>query len=73
MRDLRTHTQDDSVKLLNDFGVSVGGFVDLRHLLFKVRSQGVVRKTGLAGLAKEFLNVVMDKDWRIRAGDWEVA
>ena len=61
---------EDAQKLLNDFGMDVKSSVDLRHLIRLVRPEGL-RRSGLAGLAKEFLDVTMDKDWRIRAGDWE--
>ena len=29
------------------------------------------RKLGMAGLASSFLDLRMDKDWRVRASDWE--
>ena len=29
------------------------------------------RKLGMAGLASSFLGLRMDKDWRVRASDWE--
>ncbi len=56
---------------MTDFGVDVGGGVDLRHLLRHIHSKERIKKTGLAGLAKTFLGINMDKDWRIRASDWE--
>jgi len=64
--------QEDSVKLFQDYGVGLAHFVDLRHFLKGLRPQGLP-KTGLAGLAMEFLGATMDKDWRVRAGDWEAA
>ena len=30
-----------------------------------------IRKLGMAGLASSFLDLRMDKDWRVRASDWE--
>ena len=61
--------QDDDKKTRNDFGVSVRGFVDLRHFVLRFRPE--LTKRGLAGLAMAFLDLKLDKDWRIRAGDWE--
>jgi hypothetical protein len=61
--------QDDAFKLKNDFAVSVRGWFDLRHLAGAHRPEAT--KLGMAGLALSFLGVHMDKDWRVRASDWE--
>jgi len=60
---------DDSIKLITDFGLDVVSCVDLRHLVVKFWThQG---KLGLETLAYLVLGVQLDKDWRLRAGDWE--
>ncbi len=56
--------QDDARKCLADLDVQVRGFVDLRHLLPHLSGGTKIRKSGLAGLAKAFLGVDLDKDWR---------
>lgn len=58
---------DDAKNLAKDYGVCVASTLDLRHL---ARHYG--HKTeGLAKMALQHLNVVMDKDWRISCSDWE--
>eukprot|EP00092_Neocalanus_flemingeri_P045105 GFUD01050253.1.p1 GENE.GFUD01050253.1~~GFUD01050253.1.p1 ORF type:complete len:571 (+),score=175.73 GFUD01050253.1:246-1958(+) len=60
---------DDSTKLISDFGLDVVSCVDLRHLVVRFCThQG---KLGLEALANLVLGVQLDKDWRLRAGDWE--
>ena len=63
----------DSRKLVADHGLDVGGCVDLRHLVLAYRgcNDGHPGKLGLEALAESFLGVSLDKDWKIRAGDWE--
>jgi len=60
---------DDSKKLLVDHNLEVAGCVDLRHLA--VRQESAPGKLGLESLALTYLGVQLDKDWRLRAGDWE--
>ena len=60
---------EDAKKIRDDFGVEVRGCVDLRHISDQLRPN--LRRNGLAGQAKAFLNVNMDKDWRIRVSNWE--
>jgi len=60
---------DDSTKLITDFGVDVVSCVDLRHLVVKLWTHE--GKLGLETLAYIVLGVQLDKDWRLRAGDWE--
>ena len=50
-------------------GFDVVSCVDLRHLL--VRYQAHEDKLGLEALAFMSLGVKLDKDWKLRAGDWE--
>ena len=63
----------DSSKLVADHGLDVGGCVDLRHLVLDNRGSGDGHpgKLGLEALAGTFLGVSLDKDWKVRAGDWE--
>lgn len=52
----------------------VRGCVDLRHLVLLkngVAGVGGSHHLGLNALSKTFLNYTLDKDWRIRASDWE--
>ncbi len=63
-------TDGDAKKLLTDFGIHMSGLFDLRHLLADLRPHGL-KRTGLAGLAEEFLGVTLDKNWHVRAGNWE--
>ena len=60
---------DDAQKLKKDLGLPLRGALDLRHFVREHRP--LIKKTGLAGLAMAFLGTEMDKDWRIRASDWE--
>lgn len=80
-RDLRDWLSDESVlklgvginedarKLERDYDVLVRGCCDLRHWVQQFRPN--LRRRGLAGLAYAFLGVTMDKDWRVRASNWE--
>ena len=43
--------------------------VDIRHLIKKYNPD--LKKLGVASLAQHYLNVTLDKDWRIRASNWE--
>ena len=63
----------DSSKLVADHGLDVGGCVDLRHLVLAYRGSqnGHPGKLGLEALAETFLGVSLDKDWKVRAGNWE--
>lgn len=52
----------------------VQGCIDLRHLV--LLKEGMERgggghHLGLSALAKTFLGRILDKDWRVRASDWE--
>ncbi|CAL4069565.1 unnamed protein product, partial [Meganyctiphanes norvegica] len=70
---------DDSKFLLMDYGLIVRGCVDLRHLYFRSDNQELpghetrnhANNIGLNGLSQKLLGKSLDKDWRIRAGDWE--
>ncbi|CAL4182676.1 unnamed protein product, partial [Meganyctiphanes norvegica] len=71
---------EDSQYLLMDYGLNVRGCVDLRHLYFRSFNQETpgeneIKQTanniGLNGLSQKLLGKSLNKDWRIRAGDWE--
>lgn len=71
---------EDSQYLLMDYGLIVQGCVDLRHIYFRSlniesnENDEVIKSSnniGLNGLSQKFLGKSLDKDWRIRAGDWE--
>eukprot|EP00088_Acartia_fossae_P022853 TRINITY_DN2395_c0_g1_i1.p1 TRINITY_DN2395_c0_g1~~TRINITY_DN2395_c0_g1_i1.p1 ORF type:complete len:602 (+),score=79.45 TRINITY_DN2395_c0_g1_i1:69-1874(+) len=60
---------DDSNKLLIDHNLDLIGCMDLRHLA--VRNGSVPGKLGLKSLAFHYLNVHLNKDWRLSSGNWE--
>ena len=61
--------KEDCLKLSSDFSCSCNNWVDIRHM---VRSRRLnCKKLGMAGIAQEVLSITLDKDWRIRASDWE--
>ena len=66
---------DDARKLVADYGLDVASCVDLRHLVLSYREphSGHPGRLGLEALAERVLGVALDKDWRLRAGDWEAA
>ena len=45
------------------------GLVDIRHLVKKFTPE--LKKLGAQSLAQHYLKFSMDKDWRIRASNWE--
>ena len=61
---------EDRSKLLQDWCLDLASCVDLRHLVVN-HWAGHHGKLGLQGLAGLVLGVSLDKDWRIRASDWE--
>ncbi|XP_045134469.1 exonuclease 3'-5' domain-containing protein 2-like isoform X2 [Portunus trituberculatus] len=64
-------TIEDSDYLYQDYKLQVQGCIDLRHLvLLKEENEGG-HHLGLSALAKTFLGITLDKDWRVRASDWE--
>jgi len=60
---------DDSHKMLVDHNLELTGCVDLRHLA--VLETSTPGKLGLQSLAEQYLSVQLDKDWRLRSGNWE--
>lgn len=63
---------DDAKKLSADYGVWLGGAVDLRYLAFEANIENG-NSQGLARLSKNVLNVELDKDWSVRCSDWGAA
>ena len=61
--------KEDCMKLRSDFDCSCRNWVDIRHMVKSRRHN--CKKLGMAGIAQEVLNLTLDKDWRIRASDWE--
>lgn len=58
---------DDSNLLMNDYNIQVSGYIDLRYLA----KDGFLEERSLAALAYKLLGCKLDKDWRVRASDWE--
>lgn len=58
----------DANYLAHDYGVCVGNTLDLRFLAI----QANCKPSSLAKLSEEYLNVKLDKNWRVRCSDWEV-
>ena len=63
---------EDKEKLLRDFGMDVNSCVDIRHLVVRTGSVDHQGRLGLKSLTELLLGVSLDKDWRIRASDWEL-
>lgn len=69
---------EDSNYLAADYNVQVKGCVDLRHLVLMSHTFSLEPKTklkpkgmGLNALSQYYLEQTLDKDWRVRASDWE--
>lgn len=52
---------------MNDYNIQVSGCIDLRYL---ARECGL-RERSLSALAYELLGCELDKDWHVRASNWE--
>ena len=61
--------KEDCAKMISDFDCICKNWTDIRHLVRSRRQH--CKKLGMAGIAQEVLNLSLDKDWRIRASDWE--
>lgn len=65
----------DRMFLETDYSLLVQGCVDLRHVVLCCPESGAAGNgtpsLGLAALALRFLGRTLDKDWRVRASDWE--
>lgn len=58
---------DDAHLLMNDYNIQVSGYIDLRYLA----KECCLQERSLAALANKLLGCELDKDWRVRASDWE--
>lgn len=54
--------------LVQDYGVCVASALDLRYMA----AMTGCRSGGLGKMSLDYLNVKLDKDWRIRCSDWEI-
>lgn len=57
----------DADLLAVDYGVCVASTLDLRYLAAMTNC----RPGGLGKMSEEYINVKLDKNWRIRCSDWE--
>lgn len=51
---------------MNDYNIEVSGYIDLRYLA----SECDLQERSLGALAYKLLGCRLDKDWRVRASDW---
>lgn len=58
---------DDAHLLMNDYNVKVSGYIDLRYLARECSLQ----ERSLSALAYKLLGCQLDKDWHIRASNWD--
>ncbi|XP_050436824.1 exonuclease 3'-5' domain-containing protein 2-like isoform X2 [Adelges cooleyi] len=58
---------DDAQFLMSDYNIEVSGFIDLRYL---AKKSGLAERS-LAALSYKLLGCELDKDWRVRASNWE--
>lgn len=63
--------QEDAQKLLLDHNIDVRGCVDLRHIVTLFPELYGFTAGGLRTLSSEFLDVILDKSWRVRCSNWE--
>lgn len=58
---------DDAHLLMNDYNIQVSGCIDLRY----IAKECCLQERSLAALTYKLLGCELDKDWRVRASDWE--
>lgn len=58
---------DDAHLLMNDYNIIVSGCIDLRYLA----KECYLGERSLAALAYKLLGCELDKDWHVRASDWD--
>jgi len=58
---------DDANFLMNDYNIQISGYIDLRYLA----KEYCLKERSLAALAYKLLGCELDKDWKVRASDWE--
>lgn len=52
---------------MNDYNIQISGYIDLRYLA----KECCLQERSLGALAYKLLGCKLDKDWRIRASNWE--
>ena len=60
---------EDLKKFKEKWSIEPKGLVDLRHVALKFYPN--LNKLGVQSLTQTFLKINLDKDWRIRASNWE--
>ncbi|KAJ1103498.1 hypothetical protein NDU88_000921 [Pleurodeles waltl] len=63
--------REDGCKLLQDYGLSVNGTVDLRYLAMRHRKDMFQNGLSLKSLSESILNYTLDKSIWLRCSDWE--
>lgn len=63
--------REDACKLLQDYGLSVNGTVDLRYLAMRHRKDMFHNGLSLKSLSESILNYTLDKSIWLRCSDWE--
>lgn len=58
---------DDAHLLMNDYNIHISGYIDLRYLARECHLQ----ERSLGALAYKLLGCELDKDWRVRASNWD--
>lgn len=58
---------DDAHLLMHDYNIKVSGFIDLRYIARECSLQ----ERSLSSLAYKLLGYQLDKDWHIRASNWD--
>lgn len=68
---------NDPFYLYSIHSTQVRGCIDLRYLVLQChnsptnRSEKLPKGMGLNALSQRYLERTLDKDWRVRASDWE--
>ncbi|NP_001083214.2 exonuclease 3'-5' domain containing 2 [Xenopus laevis] len=63
---------EDSSKLLNDYGLSVKGCVDIRYLAMRHRRDILQNTLSLKSLSETILSFPLDKSFQLRCSNWDV-
>ena len=61
--------EEDMKRFQQKWKIQPKGLVDLRHIVLQFHPN--VGKLGVQSLVEHFLNLSLDKHWRIRASNWE--
>ncbi|OCT64793.1 exonuclease 3'-5' domain containing 2 isoform X2 [Xenopus laevis] len=63
--------REDSSKLLNDYGLSVKGCVDIRYLAMRHRRDILQNTLSLKSLSETILSFPLDKSFQLRCSNWD--